>query len=119
MRPSEFIKEYIFHDSHVEKLEYDRAERQLTLILDLCQWKQSFYKETDPEMQLGFLIFSDVVFYNIEPELYELDSSEILEIRPSDGKSECIKLVIEGLDDVIVINIQSDKVEWKISNVDG
>ncbi|WP_127192126.1 hypothetical protein [Paenibacillus anaericanus] len=88
----------------------------------MCQWKQSFYVETQPEMQLGTLIFSDVTFYKTEPQLFDLDSSEILavDLLPSEGEDERIKLVLNGLDDVIVLNIQSSEVEWReIKTEDG
>ncbi|MCC3378526.1 MULTISPECIES: hypothetical protein [Paenibacillus] len=122
MKPSEFIKAYTLFDSLVEDLEYDEVKKQLRMTLELCQWKQSFYIETEPEMQLGILIFSDVAFYKTEPQLFNLDSSEILEVDllPFEGKGERIKMVLNGLDDVIVLNIQSSEVEWKeIKNEDG
>lgn len=122
MKPSEFIKAYTLFDSLVEDLEYDEVKKQLRMTLELCQWKQSFYIETEPEMQLGILIFSDVAFYKTEPQLFNLDSSEILEVDllPFEGKGERIKIVLNGLDDVIVLNIQSSEVEWKeIKNEDG
>ncbi|MEB3749711.1 hypothetical protein EP10_000550 [Geobacillus icigianus] len=115
MKPSEFIKAYNLLDSLVEKLEYDEVNKQLKITLELCQWKQSYYVETDPEMQLGILIFSDVTFYKTEPELFNLDSSEILEVDllPFDGCGERIKIVLHGGDDVIILNFQSKEVEWK------
>ncbi|ASR46490.1 hypothetical protein P4H71_11625 [Paenibacillus kribbensis] len=122
MKPSEFIKMYTLFDSLVEDLKYNEVEKQLKLTLELCQWKQSFYVETEPEMQLGILIFSDVTFYKTEPQLFNLDSSEILEVDllPCDGEDECIKMVLNGLDDVIVLSIQSNEVEWKeIKTEDG
>ncbi|MNJ49847.1 hypothetical protein D3C77_451020 [compost metagenome] len=122
MKPSEFIKAYTLFDSLVEDLEYNEAKKQLKMTLELCQWKQSFYVETEPEMQLGILIFSDVTFYKPEPHLFDLDSSEILEVvvLPFDGEGERIKIVLNCLDDVVVLNIQSNEIEWKeIKAVDG
>ncbi|AET58468.1 hypothetical protein HPL003_08525 [Paenibacillus terrae HPL-003] len=122
MKPSEFIKAYTLFDSLVEELEYDEVKKQLRMTLELCQWKQSFYVETEPEMQLGILIFSDVTFYKTEPRLFNLDSSEILEVDllPFDGEDERIKIVLNGLDDVIVLNIQSSEVKWReIKKEDG
>lgn len=115
MKPSEFIKAYNLFDSVVEELEYDNINKQLKITLELCQWKQSYYVETEPEMQLGILIFSDVTFYKTEPEVFNLDSSEILEVDllTFDGNGECIKIVLNGVDDVIVLSIQSNEVEWK------
>ncbi|UNK19512.1 hypothetical protein MNQ98_05635 [Paenibacillus sp. N3/727] len=122
MKPSEFIKAYTLFDSLVEDLEYNEVKKQLRMTLELCQWKQFFYVETEPEMQLGILIFFDVTFYKTEPQLFNLDSSEILEVDllPFDGEGERIKIVLNGLDDVIVLNIQSNEVEWKeIKTEDG
>jgi len=122
MKPSEFIKAYTLFDSLVEDLEFDEVKKQLRMTLELCQWKQSFYVETEPEMQLGILVFSDVSFYKTEPHLFDLDSSEILEVDvlPFDGEGERIKIVLNGLDDVIILNIQSNGIEWKeIKTLDG
>jgi hypothetical protein len=122
MKPSEFNKAYILFDSLVEDLEYNEVKKQLRVTLELCQWKQSFYVETEPEMQLGILFFSNVTFYKTEPHFFNLDSSEILEVDvpPFDGKGERIKIVLNGLDDVIVLNIQSNEIEWKeIKTMDG
>lgn len=71
----------------------------------MCQWKQSFYVETEEEMQLGILIFSGVRFYKTEPRLFNLDSSEILEVvlLPYEGENEHIKIVLNGLDDVVAL----------------
>ncbi|MFT9846394.1 hypothetical protein [Aneurinibacillus sp. REN35] len=121
MKPSEFIKAHNLFDSLVEELEYDEVNKQLKITLELCQWKQSYYVETEPEMQLGILIFSDVIFYKTEPELFNLNSNEILEIDllTFDGEGERIKIVLNGLDDVIILNIQSNEVEWKEIKTEG
>lgn len=114
MKPSEFIKAYTLFDSLVEDLEFDEVKKQLRMTLELCQWKQSFYVETEPEMQLGILVFSDVSFYKTEPHLFDLDSSEILEVDvlPFDGEGERIKIVLNGLDNVIVLNILSTAISY-------
>lgn len=114
MKPSEFIKAHNLFDSLVEELEYDEVNKQLKIMLELCQWKQSYYLETEPEMQLGILIFSNVTIYKTEPELFNLDSSEILEVDllPFAEDGESIKIVLNGLDDVIVLYIHSNEVEW-------
>lgn len=121
MKPSEFIKAHNLFDSLVEKLEYDEVNKQLKIMLELCQWKQSYYVETEPEMQLGIIIFSDVKNYKTEPELFNLDSSEILEVGllPFSGDGERIKIVLNGLDDVIVLYIQSNEVEWREIKVES
>lgn len=114
MKLSEFIKAHNLFDSLVEELEFDEVNKQLKIMLELCQWKQSYYLETEPEMQLGILIFSNVTIYKTEPEIFNLDSSEILEVDvlPFAGDGESIKIVLNSLDDVIVLYIQSNEVKW-------
>jgi hypothetical protein len=36
------------------------SEMKLAIVLELCQWKQSFYVDTEPEMKEGVFIFTGV-----------------------------------------------------------
>ncbi|KJD47127.1 hypothetical protein [Paenibacillus terrae] len=114
MKSSEFIESYTLHDSLVEDILYDKEEKHLKLTLELCQWKQPNYIETEPEMQLGILKFTEVVFYEIQPDNYSLDSNEILEVElvASDSKEERIKIILNGEEDVVVLIVEAAEVSW-------
>ncbi|MGG1763930.1 hypothetical protein ABDH58_14710, partial [Parageobacillus toebii] len=50
MKPSQFLNLYVLHDSFVEDIKYLINENKLELVIELCNWKQKFYTDTEPEM---------------------------------------------------------------------
>ena len=65
------IKEFDFHDSCVNKLEY--RDDSIFLDIDLCMWKQNDYKEGQQELKRVVLKFLDVKNYNWDSEKTEED----------------------------------------------
>jgi hypothetical protein len=112
---SYFLKTYNLHDSVVESLTFNEVEEKLSIELELCQWKQSFYQDREPEMRLGILTFSGVTLFQIKPNSFSINSNEILDanLLSADSKSESIKIVLDGDEDVIIILIQAKGVEWE------
>jgi len=114
IRLSKLLETYNLHDSIVEGLAYNEIERKIIVSLELCNWKQSFYSETEPELQMGVLIFTGIDFYQTEPSLLPINSNEILDVQllASTPKSERVKIVLTGDDDVRIVVIQAEDAEW-------
>ena len=73
------LAEYDFHDSLLEEVLYDKHGKKVLLRIDLCNWKQSWYNESDEETSMISMVFhnvSDVVL----PE-HRLNSDEIIEFE--------------------------------------
>lgn len=78
---SELLAIYDLHDSVVENIEYLLSEKKVLITLELCQWKQADYDESESEMQEGILSFTDVESFTIEPLSFLINSSEILKAK--------------------------------------
>ncbi len=68
------------HDSSVERIEYDAANKTLVLTIELCFWMQNWYDKTTPKNGLIAVTFEDVSVFeydeNISDKIFspELDS---------------------------------------------
>jgi hypothetical protein len=100
------------HDSVVENIEYLLNENKVQIRLDLCQWKQANYDESESEMQAGILTFTDVGSFQIEPLKFMINSNEILEVKVQDDKGN-IEIILAGNDDVGKVCIVAQDVYWK------
>lgn len=113
------ISKYFLHDSMVEDIKYLHNEKKLTIEMELCNWKQASYEDSDPETTFGNLVFNGVKKFEIEQGSVSFDSDEILEAEVTqtsdDSDTEIIKMILRGSDDVKVIIIQACDVEWIIS----
>jgi hypothetical protein len=83
---------------------------KLYINLELCQWKQSFYVDTEPEMNAGVLSFTGVNFFQIEPISFLVDSNEILNVKVTSDKS--VEIILTGVDDVGIIKFEAQEVNW-------
>ncbi|GAB6928923.1 hypothetical protein JCM10914A_29060 [Paenibacillus sp. JCM 10914] len=111
MKPTEFFSTYDLHDSVVVNIEYNPSELRVSISLELCQWKQTFYVETEPEMREGVLSFTGVTSFQIEPSSFQIDSNEIFEVK-STVSSRVIEIVLTGGDDVGVISFEAEEAIW-------
>ncbi|KAA9002079.1 hypothetical protein F4V43_13540 [Paenibacillus spiritus] len=101
------------HDNIVEDIEYLLNENKVQIKLDLCQWKQANYDESEPEMQAGVLTFTDVGSFQIEPPKFMINSNEILEVKVQDDKGN-IEIILAGNDDVGKVCIVAQDVYWEV-----
>ncbi len=76
MNNIEQLNKYDFHDSLLENLFYNRETKELNLIIDFCNWKQSWYHDNEPETSIISLVFTNVSNATI-PE-YTPNSDEIM-----------------------------------------
>lgn len=103
---------YDLHDSIVENVEYLIDEKKVLVRLELCQWKQSDYDESEPEMQEGVLTFTDVDSFQIEPPSFLINSNEILEVKVHD-ENRSIEIILTGTDDVGKVSIVAQDIFWE------
>ena len=73
MTIAEFEEKYYLHDSSIEKVEYDAANKKLVLTICFCFWMQLWYNQN--ELPNGYIA---VTFENVS--LFEYEDHEITEI---------------------------------------
>ena len=112
VKPNELLETYDLHDSTVEQIEYMIYERKVHLKLELCQWRQKHYNNSEPEIQEGIMTFSGVESFQIEPPSYLINSNEILEVRLN-AENGNIEFILMSSDDVGMVKILSQDISWK------
>lgn len=75
----ELLNKYNFHDSLLEKIEYDEEAEILKVEIDFCNWQQDWYDEIGEETEMISLIFAGVKNVGIPDAL--LNSDEIIEVN--------------------------------------
>ena len=111
MRSKEVLSKYFWHDSLVEKLEYDENKNVVTIWVELGNWRQEGYKESEPENLECVLKFSGVSNFQHEPEELIYNDDEILSfevIDVTDSNEDELKLVLLGNSDTKVISFNSN-----------
>jgi hypothetical protein len=113
MKLKELFAQMNFFDSLLTDLIHEAKE--LTWEIELCNWKQPDYKEHEPEMIEGQLIFSQVEDVEIKPSPFVANDNEIWEIRitTTGTEKEMIQVVLSGEADVIVITFSTTGVIWR------
>ncbi len=84
------LAKYDFHDSLLEKISYDKDTGKVFLEIDFCNWKQTWYSESDEETLMISLVFENVS--DVILPVFELNSDEILEFELLSEKG--IRLVV-------------------------
>ena len=85
MTIQELLKNYDFHDSLIEQIEYDASRHQLKFFIDFCFWMQKDYDSSQPETGLITLIFNNVASYDgIQGDI---DAFSILDISVIENTS--------------------------------
>ncbi|HEX3044152.1 MAG TPA: hypothetical protein VHY08_05305 [Bacillota bacterium] len=115
MKITQMLSEIDFHDSIVTKIDYFPQENRLIIGVELCNWRQKIYKKGDPEILLGSIIFKNVSRYQMDSS-FVINENEILsiELLTCQDTKECIKLVLMGDVDVVVLIIEAEDVLWDI-----
>ena len=79
----ELREKYYFHDSSIQKVDFDADKKVLTLEIEFCFWWQPWYNKSEPTNGLIRLTFEDVSLFEYDDDIAdriffdELDS-EIL-----------------------------------------
>lgn len=122
MRLSDLAKTYDLHDSSVEDIHSFSDSNKLIIDLTLCNWRQAFYKEGEPEIVLGKLKFANVSFFNLWSKQKSCGQNEILNViiinNAKNVKSEKIRINLLCIDlsrsvnEVESIEIEADDILW-------
>ena len=64
MTIQELEKRYYFHDSGINKIDFDSQNEKLEFDIDLCYWAQEWYKEGEPELMKIKLSFEGIKEYD-------------------------------------------------------
>ncbi|MBQ6975733.1 MAG: hypothetical protein IJQ16_04180 [Selenomonadaceae bacterium] len=89
MTLAEFENKYYLHDSSIDKIEYDAADKKLTLTIDFCFWMQNWYDKNHAEIGLIQAVFENVSHYTYEDydpsKLFSDYTPDILHTEIEDG----------------------------------
>lgn len=85
----ELRNRYYFHDSSIERVDFDAERKVLTLEISFCFWMQKWYDDSEPSNGLIRLTFKDVSFFeyddDIADRIFSKLDSEIRSVELSDG----------------------------------
>ncbi|MDK2831111.1 hypothetical protein V7O61_08200 [Methanolobus sp. WCC1] len=81
MELSELIDKYDFHDSSVTSLDMTELPEKLVLSIELCNWRQSYYTEKEPEIIEIILIFKEISYFDTYPKPLGFLDDEILLVK--------------------------------------
>jgi hypothetical protein len=104
------MRKYDLHDSLIEEVDYYGDKKSLEIRIELCNWKQSDYKDTDPEMLNMCITFEGVEKYELSVDNYRFNSNEILEVA-YDGEL-ITKIVFLTQDDAETIIVLAKSVSY-------
>lgn len=108
LKISELLKNYNFHDSLVDDIQFRGNE--IVLKIDLCNWKQKDFKSNEAEMKNIELIFSNIEDYELDATIDIVDSDSILEFG-YDENSKIVKLVLEDYDNIKILKFKGENVD--------
>ena len=109
MTSSEFVANYIMHDSLIDSVEVQEDGTRVVFIIDFAFWMQEGYKESDPETGSIKVTFNDVSYYDV-PEDADWNEISILETRLENGRI-IFALMNDMTDDYLEIIIESSSVD--------
>lgn len=98
---------YNLHDSLIEELNYNKDENRLEIKIELCNWKQIEYKDTEPELVDIRIVFDDIQQYEISVSNFIFDSNEILDVLNIDKNTIKIVFMAENDAETIIISAKN------------
>ncbi len=91
MTIAEFEHKYYLHDSSIDKIEYDAANKTLRLEIDFCFWMQLWYNKDEPTNGTIAVTFDNVSHYeyeNYDPgKLFSDYTPEILKTKIDENET--------------------------------
>lgn len=113
MSISDLMENFDLHDSLLENAVYDPITNELLLSVELANWRQKDYEETEPEMVNGTFTFSNVTHYSTDPDSFTFNSNEIMDIRMMDINPNGIEIVTLDNGKIVTFTIEATEVLWK------
>ena len=116
MTLSDFLRQYYFHDSSIEKIDFNIEHKILTIRIDFCFWMQPWYKQSeDPANALIDIIFENVSLFEYNNHLVIQNFSEKCDNEIRDvvlDTNDCLQFVIANSND------DNDLLLFKIKAID-
>ena len=124
MNVKELTNEITLHDSVVNKCMYHPNDGRLYFSLELCNFMQNFYEESDSENVCGKLVFSGVKYWRSDPDISPIEwgnaDGQILDISLIRNGNEKynIRIVlqisdyIKNSEDIFVTDFFAETFEW-------
>lgn len=101
---------YIFHDSLIETVNYFSDEKRLEIGIELCNWLQKDYNDSDPETLNICMIFEEVDIYELSIKNYKFNTNEILDVIYMGNNT--IKIIFLTENDAETIVVTSKKIRY-------
>lgn len=129
MRISQFLKNYILHDSSIDEILYDSITQSCKFKIELCNWMQEGYKDDEPETIYGRLHLLGVTKFKTDPPsfLFTEDNNIYATIVSFDSlpteKDESIKIISTVFDGrreervthyYLIIEVAFSTMEWEL-----
>ena len=95
----ELREKYYFHDSSIQKVDFDADKKVLTLEIEFCFWWQPWYNKSEPTNGLIRLTFEDV-------SLFEYDDDIAARIF-SDIDSEILKGELDEIGNLVFFSVET------------
>ncbi len=108
MTAKDFVKDYIMHDSLIDKVEVLEGGAKIVVSIDFAFWMQSGYNETDPETGTLTVTFNDVSAFYI-PKNVDWNEISILETAIL-GETVVFKLMNDMTDAYLELKICSNDI---------
>ena len=108
MTITDFVANYIMHDSLIDRVEILENGSTIILWIDFAFWMQNWYKETDPETGMLKVTFQGVSNYLI-PANADWNDISILEAK-IDGDHVIFALINDMTDEDLEIMIHAESV---------
>ena len=86
MTLTELREKYYFHDSSLEKIEYDAAGKTLALTIEFCFWMQNWYDKTTPTNGVIRLTFEGVSLFEYDDTIADRIFSDELDSEIRDAE---------------------------------
>lgn len=64
MKMIDFFNNYEFHDSLLNKIDFNKEKKTLSMNIELCNYEQKNYKEDDEETSIVDVVFSGCESYD-------------------------------------------------------
>lgn len=103
----EFAEKYYLHDSLITNINYTETEQTLDIDVEFCHWAQPQYCDTEPEVGMIRLKFSDVSDFSSDGLGGDIDYFSILDALYS---NDTLKLnILDDFNDALYTLIISAK----------
>lgn len=114
MTISDFFKDYNLHDSLLERVEYDKENKQITFNIDFCYWQQKNYTDDMQETGMITLVFSEVNDFDYTP--FEIDSDEIISVQNNSENELYFEVCNDMTEECHSLRIKAKHVEFLENN---